>query len=297
MNESVKGYVFSVLASLLVSLAFIFNAAALREGINPETGSLFIFIFATAGSLAMVAFSGKLGGLAHAYRNYTKPMALMGVINGIASIAWFYGLSLLGPSLLGFLLTFSTLFIIALSVTFLKERFNFLEGVGGAITFAGALIITHSNSAITSGAVFALVSSVLFSISQIISKIYVKRIPALCMNNIRSFFMLATISVYGLLTNSFHMPSQGALLFVLAAAVSGPVLSFYLYFRSMEIADLSKITLIRSLDPLVIVIMSAFMLGETLKDTQLAGGIVVVFGIVLIGLARYRPKTMAKWIP
>ncbi len=295
--EPIKGYLFSVLASLLISLGFIFNTFALREGINPETGSLFIFIFATLGSLAMVTASGKLSGLVAAYRKYLKPMALIGFLNGLGALAWFYSLSLLGPSLLGFLLTFSTVFIVVLSIVFLKERFNYFEGFGGLITFAGALMITYSNSTITEGAVYALVSGILFAVSIVMSKAYIAHISALYMNNMRSFFMLLTIFAYTLAAGSLVMPASGALVFILLAAVSAPVLSFYLHFRSMEIADLSKITLIRSLDPLVIAVLSAFMLGETLKDTQFAGGIVIVFGIVLIGLARYRPKIIAKWVP
>ncbi len=294
---AIKGYLFSVLASLLLASGFILNVFALREGINPETGSLFSFIFAFFVSLAMVAFSGKMKGLVPAYRKYLKPMAVMGVINGIAAITWFYALSLLGPSLLGFLLNFSAVFTVALSIAFLKERFSMLEGLGGIMALAGALIITYSNGMLLGGAIFALVSSILFAISSFMAKIYIGHVPPLYINNIRTFFMLGTILLYGLLTGSIQMPNVQSLVFLFFAALAAPVLSLYLYYRSIEIADLSKITLIRSMDPLVIALMSAYTMGEILKDTQLSGGIVIMFGIVLIGLARYRPKIIAKWVP
>jgi drug/metabolite transporter (DMT)-like permease len=247
LNSILKGYGLTTVSVILISMAFVLNSLALAEGIHPVTGALVMFVFSFTASFLMVAIKGKSKGLFQSYKKYFKPMALMGLLNGLAAVTWFYGLSLLGPSLLAFLLRFSTVFIVILSILILKERFIFTEALGGIIILLGALLITYSNGGnITLGLIFAVVNSLLFAGAQIISKIYVKQISPLHINNMRHFFMLITILATAIATNNVALPNAKAVLFILGASLAGPVLGFYMHYKSIEIADLSKVFLIRS---------------------------------------------------
>ena len=143
MNKKMEGYFLAFLSSLFVGAAFIFNTLALTTA-SPLQGPLFVFLTGFILSLFFVIQQKKTKELWKIYKKHKIPMAIMGILNAIFSILWFHSLDIIGPSLLGFMLRFATLFIITLSVVFLKEKFTFLEAVGGVIIIFGAFIISFT---------------------------------------------------------------------------------------------------------------------------------------------------------
>ena len=298
MNLSLKGYLYTLVSVLLISVTVIINSVSINLGINPEMAAFWMFLFASVFSFVMVIFMGKIDELLKSCKKYFKPLFAIGFFNGLAAVSFFISLSLMGPSLLTFILQFSAILIVALSVIFLKEKFIILEAVGGLIIIIGLIIITKSNgSSVFTGTLFAFGTVVFFSISQIIAKIYIKKVKPLYMNNIRLFFMTLTILIYNIITSSFKYSNLEPIYLLLIASIIGPSISFYLHYRSIEMAELSKVILIRSTEPFFVAVMSFFIIGEILTHNQMIGGFIMITGSMLIAVARYNPKLFGKWIP
>jgi len=82
-------------------------------------------------------------------------------------------------------------------------------------------------------------------------------------------------------TGNFYMPSPATVALLFIAGLSGAFLSAYLRYRAMELIGLSKIALIRALDPLVIGTYSFFLLGEVMTGAELLGSFVVFAGLMV----------------
>ena len=106
------------------------------------------------------------------------------------------------------------------------------------------------------------------------------------MNTIRTSFMLIALIIFLFSTNFFSISPIEALVFFILAGASGSFLSAYLRLKSIEITDLSKIALIRSADPLIILFYSIIILNEILNGQQLLGGFIILFGLILLILGR-----------
>ncbi|MBI4018665.1 MAG: EamA family transporter [Candidatus Aenigmarchaeota archaeon] len=295
MNAA-KGYLLAIAVSLVIGISFIANTIAQRGGVAPETGAFFTFLFASVFSMTTILFKKKASYLKKTFVKHSNPMLIMGIINAVAAITWFYSLELLGPSLLGFILRFSTIIMVFLSVVFLKESFNKLEALGGAITVVGAILISYSNGiTLQTGILIALFSAAAFSLAQFISKKYIEKIPPVEMNTIRNFIMLFVIALFAAATGKIIMPPLETMPFIMLAAFAGPFLSFYLRYKAMQSMELSKVAIITSLEPLVILVYSFVVFGEVLHGIQLIGSGLIFVGIMVLASARHAPKLLARW--
>ena len=297
MDNHTKGYIYMIVSTLLISLAFIFNTLAL-ESTNSIIASLFLFGFSTIGSFALLVVTGKIRKIRPLLAKFWKPLLLIGVLNGGSATLWFYLLGLMGPSLLSFLLRFSTIFMIVMGIVFLKERFSKLEIVGGAIMIAGTFIVSYSNgNFILIGISLAMILSVIFASIQFLNKMYIKEIDPLVINALRVLFTFATISLFAPWVTELRIPSTTALGWIVLASISAGIIGFLLNYKALELIDLSKSAVVQSLQPFVVVVYSFFILGSVPNGLQMIGGFVIVVGTLISVMARYRPKFVAKFIP
>ncbi|MBI1978845.1 MAG: DMT family transporter [Candidatus Aenigmarchaeota archaeon] len=297
MDNHTKGYLYMVISTLLISIAFIFNTFALR-GTNPTTGAFFVFGFSTIGTFAMLVATKKIGKIKQLMPRFWKPLLLIGVLNGVSATLWFYLLGLMGPSLLSFLLRFSTIFMIIMGIVFLKERFSKLEIVGGLIMIAGTFIISYSNGElILFGVSLAMILSAVFSAVQFLNKVYIKEIDPLVINALRVLFTFATVSTIALWTSQLAVPPLATLGWLALSSISAGMIGFLLNFKALQLIDLSKTAVIQSMQPFVVVLYSILLLGSVPSSLQMFGGIVIVVGTIVSVLARYKPKFIARFIP
>jgi len=282
-----KGYVYAFLASLLIGAAFILSSIVVKT-VSPITASFYLFVFASILAVPFIFFTRRnnIGKI----KKYWKKIAFLGFLNSIAVITWFTGLSLMGPAVLSFLLRFVTVFIIILSIVFLKEKFNRYEAVGIAIIIIGALTISYSDVSLATGTIVALISSVFFAITQFKVKDYVKKIDPIMLNGFRLMFTLPFVFFYSLISGSI-VPisiSNAVLIFFTALLVS--ILGISLMYKAYEIADLSKIASIAATQPLIILVY-AFIIFSTLPTgLQLVGGAIILAGTFILIFSRKLPK-------
>ncbi len=296
MDAHIKGYIYVILSLLITGIAFIAVTIALRSvsiqiAIFYMLGSGFI-----ASTLILIAMK-KTGEAKLLLVKYWKPIIIIAVLNVASAFLWFNSLSLVGPSVTAFLSRFGTIFTIILSVMFLKESFNKLELLGALVMIAGAFLLSYNGGDfIILGIVVGIILSFTFSVWQYVTKIYIKHISPVVMNQVRLMLAFTIVGVYTFATGSFSVIPINVLGLLALASLCGGVIGFILVYKAMEITDLSKISTIQSLEPFIIVVYSGLILGSIPTGYQLVGGIVIVAGAMLMVLARYKPKFIADLI-
>lgn len=297
MDGQMKGYIFAVLSSLLMGGAVVINYISLQS-INVATFTFFFFGFGLFGAIVSLIVTRKLYITKRLLRIYWKPVVVIGLIGGISAIMWFFALKLVGSATMGFLMRFSTVFTVLIGVTYLKERLNKGEIYGAVMMVVGALVMTFNGSEhIIVGVILALILSAINSLEQLILKKYVKHIEPIAFNALRIVFTFIVIAAYATSTMKVSLPSSKVLLQIFITAIISTVIGFIFYFKALEKADLSKVVLIRAMDPFVIFVFSLLFLGSIPTGYQLVGGIFIGVGAFFLVLARYRPKIIVRLIP
>lgn len=297
-DDNIKGFVYAAGSSFLVGLGFVLNKIILNKS-NTETASVYFVGFGLLASFFLLGTRGEIGKL-KLFKEHWKPLTIFGLLGGIGMLTWFYAIDLIGPSLTAFLLRFLVVFTILWGILFFKEKFDVIEILGMAVAGIGVVVLTYASNNgnfLISGAIAALASAFLFSIMQVIVKLYAGRIPPLITNHFRLMLSFPIVLAYALITQKIQTPDNFVLILSLAAGVTSGVAGVSLFFKALELAELSKVNIIRTMDPFVVVLFALIFLREVPSFNQMTGGLIIVAGIVILIIARQKPKIIAKWLP
>ena len=285
MGDKQRGVLFAVLASFMFGLTPVFVRLVL-DFVNVETMNVLFTVFA---SLCFVVVFGvfKKAHFKSVLGNWRK-VALMSLFSAAGSLLFTYGIFLYGPVNAAFLVQFTAVFTILFGVAFFKERFTRLEGAGVLVAVAGVFVLVYGNLTLEIvSTVVLLGSALLFASANTLSKAYVKNVNPVALAGGNSMFVFLFVFAFAVLAGRLEtaFPSV-TLVYAFLGAVTGVVLSFVLFFKALEVFEVSKTATIRTMEPFLTAVFSFAILALTPTANQLAGGVLIVTGVVVLSLAK-----------
>jgi drug/metabolite transporter (DMT)-like permease len=281
-----RGVLFAVSASLMFGLSPVFVRLVL-DFVNVETMNVLFTVFASlCFVVAFVAFK-KAAYFRSILRNWRK-VALMSLFSAAGSLLFTYGISLYGPVNAAFLVQFTAVFTILFGVAFFKERFTRFEAVGVLVAVAGVFILAYGDLTLEIVSTLVLLSAALFFASaNTLSKAYVKNLNPVALAGGNSMFVFLFVFAFAVLTGKLEtaFPSV-TLVYAFLGAVIGVVLSFALFFKALEVFEVSKTATIRTMEPFLTAVFSFIILALTPTVNQVVGGILIVIGVVALSLTK-----------
>lgn len=293
-----KGIFYAVLSSLFLSTGFIL-ATYFLQYTNPETLNVLFFTIAFVVSFAFLLVK-NFGITVRAFRQYWKDGVLLGGANAIAAGLWFNSISIMGPTPTAFIVRFSTIFIIILGILFLKEKLHLQDVAGMLIAVAGTLLINAGNGDyLQAGTAVALAASFAIAVHQVLSKVYVKSIDPLILVSLRTFYTALFLLLYAVVFSKLQPFPINQLPLLVAGTTVNAVIGFVFFYKALELIDVSKVAIIRTLDPFVVVVYVLAVFHTLPSAHQFLGGSLVVLGVLvsmyghniktLLGIVKYRP--------
>ena len=139
-KDTLKGYFYTILATLAFSNVYVFSKAALNEISLP----LFLFLLCSVGfliNLIILAVKGGFTLLSAIPRKMWWIFPTLGIIE-IFTVSTFYASvnAISEPAVTGFLGNLFPLFTTMLGIAFLKERFSPIETVGIFVVFCRCIV-------------------------------------------------------------------------------------------------------------------------------------------------------------
>ncbi|MGV2941649.1 DMT family transporter [Mesobacillus sp. LC4] len=205
----------------------------------------------------------------------------------------------------GWLISFSPIFTVLLSVLFLHEKMDLKKGIGMVVAIAGVFLVTTTRSghsfefALNIGFILMILSTLNWAVYSILLKRLQIPYPALLV----TFYM----SLIGfVLTLPFIIRNKGweslplltqtewAHLLFLAIFVSG--IGYWYWGKALEVLDASRVSTFIYLEPLVTLVAAIFLLHEKFILISAIGGIIIIIGVAIVngGLARLLASTILK---
>jgi DME family drug/metabolite transporter len=143
-----------------------------------------------------------------------------------------------------------------------------------------------------SGELIALLSALLWAIASVLMAIEARRLHVLPLNLIRcvvsATFFWVLLPFSGGLDALAHIPPS-AWVWMVVSVLGLLVVGDTLYFRAMDLAGVSWALPVANISPLWAVLLAALVLGEPLTWNLVAGALLVVAGIILVGRTAGRP--------
>ncbi len=286
MNNKQKGILFSILTSLSLGITTVIVKLAVNL-INPETMNVLWFMFSSVLFVLLFVFFKKTKYFKTIIRNWRK-IALISLFVTAGSILFTYGISYAGPTNAAFIIQFTMVFSILFGIIFLKEKSTKLEGLGFLITIIGAFILTYGNIEMSTFSILILLAgSLCFALSNLFSKIYVKNINPITLAGGRSMLIFLFLLVYSLSVGrlQLNVPSI-AFGYIFLGSIGGAFLGFILFYKALEVFEMSKSMAIRSIEPFLTAIYAFIILSLIPTLNQLLGGGLIVIGIIILSLTK-----------
>jgi drug/metabolite transporter (DMT)-like permease len=197
------------------------------------------------------------------------------------------------------LIQVSPVLVALLAATFLHERFTLYLGLGLALAFGGvALIATASDSAggrSVLGVVLCLVAAVVYSVSLVLQKPLVARLPA-----VQVTWLACTIGAVvclpfaGQLVDDTRSASGSDIWWVVYLGVFPTAIAFTTFAYALRTMSASSLGVTTYLVPPITIVMGWLLLDETPPGMAYVGGALALVGVAV---ARRKPRTVAEETP
>ena len=220
----------------------------------------------------------------------------------ISQILQYIGLELTTASDTLLLLNLTPIFAVILAAPVLNEKISFEKIVGLSLATIGALLIVMNTAPddITFdiwrflGALIVIVSTFFFAINGIAGKIAIKSIDAISITFYSTLIAVPFIWISAILLDDLTVlltMSMQSWLIVLWVAIVNTVIAFILYYESMKHIEASLVQIMLNLIAVWGVLLSIFVLHETVTYLQIFGGIITVIGVIIAQMTHARRKS------
>ncbi|WP_223701558.1 DMT family transporter [Sutcliffiella deserti] len=191
----------------------------------------------------------------------------------------------------GWLISFSPVFSVILSMIFLHEKMTLPKAAGVIIAICGVLLITTAGTgktlgfSLNIGHFLMILSTLNWAIYSVLLKKLSIPLPALVL----TFYM----SLLGfILTLPFLFQNKGwekishlttiewTHLIFLGVFVSG--IAYWYWAKALEVLEASQVSVFLYLEPISTLIAAVLMLHERVIYTSVVGGIIIIIGVVVV---------------
>jgi O-acetylserine/cysteine efflux transporter len=181
----------------------------------------------------------------------------------------------------------SIVFGVGLGVAWLGERLRRLAVVGAAIAVAGVVAISFQpGDHLRWGSLIVVASTALYAVHSALVKRFGGDIPF----GEFMFFRVAAVAVVlvalALAQGAVVWPTPVAWGWLVVAAAVNVVLSRGVYYLALRRLDMSLLTILLTLAPVVTWLWSGLVFGGRPTGTELAGGVATLAGVLLVTASR-----------
>ncbi len=283
-----QGLTLSLLACLCVSVNYITGKFGVT-GFGADSFSLVWITAATVYTLAAVLATGRAGQLRLPREVWSRVLA-MGILTGLQMILFWWSLDLLDAPFAAFLGRFEPALTILLAGLLLGERLRLREGLAIGVMIAGGCLSTAGVwQEVGLGVLLVILACLTMSLQFVLGKNLAGKVHP----GIMVFYRAACASAMMFL----WVAGPGEARFdvapfywgvTLVGAFLGPFVGYTLLFHSYRYWDLTRTSIVMTLQPLFVLPLGLIFLPEQgLSPQQLLGGLLILAGALwLIAIHR-----------
>jgi drug/metabolite transporter (DMT)-like permease len=277
-----------VMVLLLVdSLHFVF-ARLLLPYLPPTTSS---FYYMTVATIEIAIFAAVRRNIKwRIFREHARFFLIIGFLIAAATSMSFAAVTYLDPGTASLIARMNTIFALALSIFWLKERLRQGEKVGAIIAIIGVLIISFqkgdSSGLLWLGTLLVLSSNFAYALHAAIVKRYGEEMDFTNFFLFRMATSILFLLIFAAWRGEMVWPRGQVWGILLLAGTINVTVSRTLYYLVLRRLKLSIHTILLTLSPVVTILWSFVLFGQWPSKQGLLGGIVVIIGVFFVTSSR-----------
>lgn len=268
---------------VIISMAIFGTIALFVKNIPLSTGEISLFR-AIIGAIAIGSYK-LLSGEKIVISEIKKDLPLLflsGAIMGFNWILLFQAYRYTTVSLATLSYYFAPVILIILSAVFLKEKLNFKQIVCFVMATLGLILIIGSgglerSSTTTIGILYGLGAAALYATVIFLNKL-IKNVTGIDRTLIQFIAAIIVLTPYVVSTTGINISgiSRAGLINLLILGVFHTGFTYCLYFSSIKDLKGQEAAILSYVDPLVSIMLSVAILGESMSLLQVIGGLMIL---------------------
>jgi drug/metabolite transporter (DMT)-like permease len=283
MDDARVGALFVLCSAAGFGTLGVLGVVAGEEGLSIPTVLFLRFGLATVLVWAVLGARGELELLSG--KNLLAGVGLGAFGYAAMSGLYFLGLEFMTAGMVGITLYTYPAFVLLLAATFLEEPVGRRSLAALAATLGGVALITGADPAAADprGVGIVLLAAVVYASYITVSRTTLSDVSAPTLTAHVMPSAAATFLVVGALTDSLAVPegsvAWGAVLGIAVLATAAPIFAF---FAGLSRIGAGPAAILSAVEPVVTVALGAAFLGEPVSAVVLAGGALVLVGVLLV---------------
>jgi len=290
--KRILGILLIIISAVSFGTLAILGRYAYAEGID-----IFTLLFLRFGLAAIL-----IGGLLILRREKLpkgKELYLligMGAIGYVGqSFSYLTAIKYASAGLVALLLYLYPIFVALLSTIFLKEKFTFNKIIALALATLGAAMTANPRGGQLTGILLAFSAAAIYSVYIIVGTTVMKKNSAVSSSTV---IFASAGAVFGILTifNHPHWPvSLTGWMVVASITVIATVIPVVTFLAGLRLIGPTNASLLSTLEPVVTVLLAAWLFGEKLGPVILIGGGFILAAAILLTHSEFVPgKTVME---
>lgn len=264
------------------SLYYVF-ARLLLPHFPPAAGAF--YMMAVGGATILALLRGRIR-LATLTRHPWFFLAI-GLLVGVNTNMGFVAVRYVDPGTASLLSRTSIIFSLALGLLWLRERLTRLELAGSALAVVGVVVISFQpGDYLRAGALIVIGSTFLYALHSAVVKRYGGDIPFGEFLFYRVSAVAAVLLLLAVAQGALVWPSAVGWGWLLLAGTVNVVVSRGLYYLALRRMDMSVLTIILTLTPVVTWAWSMAIFGGRPGVAEIVGGLATLAGVLIVTASR-----------
>lgn len=264
------------------SLYYVF-ARLLLPHLPPAAGAF--YMMAVGGATILVLLRGRIR--LTTLGRHPWFFLTIGLLVGVNTNMGFVAVRYVDPGTASLLSRTSILFSLALGLLWLRERLSRLELGGAALALGGVAVISFQpGDYLRAGALIVIASTVLYALHSAVVKRYGGDIPFGEFLFYRVTAVAAVLLLLAAAQGDLVWPSAVGWGWLLLAGTVNVVVSRGLYYLALRRMDMSVLTIILTLTPVVTWAWSMAIFGGRPGVAEIVGGLATLAGVLIVTASR-----------
>jgi drug/metabolite transporter (DMT)-like permease len=210
------------------------------------------------------------------------------------SFSYLSAIKYASAGLVALLLYLYPMFVFILSVIVLREKVTWIQIVALILALAGTALTVDPKGGQLLGILFSLSAALIYSVYIIVGTHVMKHVSAFQSSTV---IFASAGAVYGILTaiNGVHLPSTNRgwinIVGIVLLATVVPVATF---LAGLERIGPTNAAMLSTLEPVVTVLLAAWIFGEQLQPIVLLGGGFILVAVILLTRGELEKRTTLK---
>ncbi|UCD18417.1 MAG: DMT family transporter [Candidatus Zixiibacteriota bacterium] len=275
-----------ILHQIVVACAFPFAKLGLNQ-INPYVFAFFRFIISSGIYLPVLFRLNRRGKISRT--DHAKIFMVGLLLIPLNQVVFLVGQSLTSAGHASLLFAITPIFVYLLAIAFLREKATLLRFAGIAIALAGVYIILLGGKISFGleyflGDILVLVAVAAWAAATVMGKPLASKYGAFRVTGMSLVYGSLVYIPFGLfkaITADYSEVSWTGWFSIGYMAVVISVAAYVIWYWVLKYLDASRVAIMQNIQPIVATIVAAILLSEPITANLIAGGIVIIGGVIL----------------